>query len=79
MRLGAMPTDEAMAAVRDFPAFAFEARVLRPLMWFGLLEQHSPGHSRPLRGERPLYRKAPLFDRFLTFDVALEGGDQSRH
>jgi hypothetical protein len=48
-----------------------EARILRPLTWFGLLECRLETGSGPV--ERHLYRKTPLFDRFLKFDVHIEG------
>ena len=50
-------------------------RILRPLVWFGLLESRSEGRSMTELVERRLYRKAPLFDRFVKFDVQIEGPD----
>jgi hypothetical protein len=40
--------------------------VLRPLLWFGLLECDKP-LERWLHRDKPKYRKSPLFDRFLSF------------
>lgn len=59
----------------DFGSGATEDRILRPLVWFGLLESQSGARSPTEMVERRLYRKAPLFDRFLKFDVRVE----SRH
>lgn len=54
----------------DFPAYAFEGRVLRPLTWFGLLEVRLAGEEGipEWRRERQ-YRKAALYDQVLRFDV----------
>jgi hypothetical protein len=43
------------------------------LWWFGLLEARSEEKSATELVARRLYRKAPLFDRFLKFDVQVEG------
>jgi len=50
-----------------------EARVLRPLLWFGLLESRTEGRSPTDMVYRRLYRKTPLFDRFVNFNVRVEG------
>jgi len=50
------------------PETIFRVRVLRYLEWFGLLEQ-VPIAANDQAGQRHLYRKTPLFDRFLSFDV----------
>jgi hypothetical protein len=52
-----------------------EARILRPLRWFGLLEARSEEKSATELIARPLYKKAQLFDRFLNFNVQVEGSD----
>jgi len=67
-----------LEAERDYPTWAFEARVLRPLNWFGLLEarQEEPVDSEPTR---PRYRKTPSFDRLISFDVQLEQQPTIRH
>jgi hypothetical protein len=57
----------------DVGSSAMEARILRPLLWFGLLESRTEPRSAADLIERRLYRKAPLFDRFLKFDVQVEG------
>ena len=50
-----------------------EARILRPLIWFGLLVSRPEARTGAI--ERHLYRKTPLFDRFLKFDVQIEKPD----
>jgi hypothetical protein len=57
----------------DFGSSAMEARILRPLVWFGLLESRSEGKSSTEVVDHRLYRKAPLFDHFVKFDVQIEG------
>ena len=71
-RLCTIPTPEVLeAGTWDRGAMAFEARVLRPLFWFGLLENRSEKFPpRPL-GEDHLFRKSPVFGRFLEFDVKI--------
>jgi hypothetical protein len=62
----------------DFGSGAMEARILRPLLWFGLLESRTQGRSSTEVVDRRLYREAPLFDRFVKFNVQVEGSD-TRH
>ena len=78
MRLCTVPVIGVLEAKWDFPTSAFEARVLRPLTWFGLLEsrQDEPVGSEPTR---PRYRKTPCFDRLVSFDVQLEKQAAVRH
>src|SRR5262245_12256601 len=52
-----------------------EARILRPLVWFGLLESRTRARLATEFVDPRLYRKAPLFDRFVKFDVQIEGSD----
>jgi hypothetical protein len=59
----------------DFGSGAMEARILRPLVWFGVMELRTVGGSPTKLIDRRLYRKAPLFDRFVKFDVRVEGQD----
>lgn len=69
-RLCTMPTPAVVEASWDLGSYATEARILRPLTWFGLLE--SRWERKAGIGEPRLYRKTPLFDRFIKFDVAIE-------
>jgi hypothetical protein len=69
-RLCTVPVIGVLEAAWDLGAFAMESRVLRPLTWFGVLE--SRGEGKTGLGEPRLYRKTPLFDRFLQFRVHVE-------
>ena len=48
------------------PVTAFEARVLRYLCWFGLMEKKRPAANDDWQQPR-LYRKTALYDRMLCF------------
>jgi hypothetical protein len=72
-RLCASPVIGVLEAQWDVGSSAMEARILRPLMWFGLLESRTEPRSPNEVVDRRLYRKAPLFDRFVQFDVQIEG------
>jgi len=52
------------------PATVFRLRVLRYLDWFGLVENLRP--TAGWKGETTLWRKTPLYDRFLSFQVDAE-------
>jgi len=77
-----IPCSMAAASARSSPAIgamAMEARVLTPLMRFGLLE-----HRQPQVGGSPtefahLHRKTRLFERCLAFEVTLEMERGARH
>jgi hypothetical protein len=71
-RLCASPVIGILESQWDFGSSAMEARILRPLWWFGLLEARDQEKSATEFVGRRLYRKAPLFDRFLQFDVQIE-------
>jgi len=71
-RLCASPVIGVLESTWDFGSSAMEARILRPLLWFGLLESRTEGRSPTEMVYRRLYRKAPLFDRFVKFDVRIE-------
>jgi hypothetical protein len=74
-RLCASPVIGVVESQWDFGSSAMEARILRPLVWFGLLESRTEPRSATEVVERRLYRKTPLFDRFVKFDVQVEGSD----
>src|SRR5262249_55714565 len=61
----------------QFPG-AMEAKILRPLLWFGLLE-HSEKLPSSRFGEHHFYRKTELFDRLLAFDVQIGLSEGARH
>ena len=54
------------AAHWNAAAKMFARHILDPLRWFGLVEYRGPEVSFDVR-----WRKTPLFDRFLSFDVRL--------
>jgi hypothetical protein len=72
-RLCTSPVIDVLEWEWDLGSSAMEARILRPLLWFGLLESRTEPRSAAELVERRLYRKAPLFDRFLKFEVQIEG------
>jgi hypothetical protein len=77
-RLCASPVIGVLESQWDFGSSAMEARILRPLVWFGLLESRTRAKSATELVATRLYRKAPLLDRFVRFDVQIEGPD-TRH
>jgi len=74
-RLCASPVIGVLESQWDFGSSAMEARILRPLVWFGLLESRTEPRSATELVDRRLYRKTSLFDRFVKFDVQIEGSD----
>jgi len=73
-----MPEASFSGRALDFPSFALVARVLRPLTWFGMMERSPRTDSPPhLGGTLELYRKTPLFDEVLSFDVRVRRGGGS--
>jgi len=77
-RLCTSPVIDVLEWEWDLGSSAMEARILRPLVWFGLLESRTEPRSPTEVVDRRLYRKAPLLDRFVRFDVQFEGPD-TRH
>jgi hypothetical protein len=78
-RLCTIPTIGVLESQRDTASYALEAQVLRPLQWFGLLEHRHDDIAESRFEKRHLYRKAALFDRFLSFDVRLENDGNAHH
>jgi hypothetical protein len=75
-RVCASPVIGVLESQWDFGSSAMEARILRPLVWFGILESRTQSRSATeLVVNRRLYRKTPLFDRFMKFDVQIEDSD----
>jgi hypothetical protein len=74
-RLCASPVIGVLESQWDFGSSAMEARILRPLVWFGLLELRTAAKSATELVSPRLYQKAPLFDRFVKFDVQIKGAD----
>jgi hypothetical protein len=71
-RLCTSPVIEVLESQWDFGSGAMELRILRPLVWFGLLDSRIEGRSPTELIDHRLYRKAPLFDRFVKFNVQVE-------
>jgi hypothetical protein len=63
----------------DRTPYAMETRILRPLLWFGLLEHRSEQIPGSRFGEHHFYRKTELFDRLLAFDVQVDLLKGARH
>jgi hypothetical protein len=78
-RLCTIPEPAMFSGTWDRTSYAMEARVLRPLLWFGLLEHRTEKENDSRFDVHPWYRKAALFDRMLTFDVAVESIAAARH
>lgn len=78
-RLCTIPEPNILSGTWDRTPYAMEARILRPLLWFGLLEYRSEKIPDTRFGARHYYRKAPLFDRLLAFDVKMDFAGGPRH
>jgi hypothetical protein len=78
-RLCTIPEPAILSGAWDRTPHAMEARILRPLLWFGLLEYRSEKIPDTRFGARHYYRKAPLFDRLLAFDVKMDFAGGPRH
>ncbi len=78
-RLCTIPIPALFQIEWDTGAMVMEARVLRPLLWSGLLDHKREKIEGSRFGERHLYRKTALFDRMIKFHVALEPPRGSAH
>jgi hypothetical protein len=78
-RLCTIPEPATLTGTWDRSAFAMEAKILRPLLWFGLLEYRSEKSPDSRFAARHYYRKTALFDRLLTFDVKMDFAESRRH
>ncbi len=78
-RMCTIPTGNILNTKWDTATHAMEATILRPLWWFGLLDRRQDAIPGQTFEKKRFYRKTPLFDRFLSFDVKLEAGAGSRH
>jgi len=78
-RLCTIPEPAMLSGTWDRTPYAMEARILRPLLWFGLLEHRSEQIPGNRFGEHHFYRKAALFDRLLAFDVIVDSIAHARH
>jgi hypothetical protein len=78
-RLCTIPKPAMFSGTWDKTPYAMEARILRPLLWFGLLECRSEKMSDSRFGGHHFYRKVKLFDRSLAFDVQVDFSEGARH
>jgi hypothetical protein len=78
-RLCTIPEPTMLSGSWDRTTYAMEAKMLRPLLWFGLLQHRSEKIPSSRFGERHFYRKTRLFDRLLAFDVQVDLSDSARH
>jgi len=78
-RMCTIPINGVLDAPWDTASLAMEARILRPLLWFGLVAHRREDVPGSLLRQRHYYRKAPLFERFLSFDVILQPATGPRH
>ena len=78
-RLCTIPEPAMFSGTWDRTSYAMEARILRPLLWFGLLDHRSEKVTGSRFSEQHFYRKTALFDRLLIFDVAVDSIEGARH
>src|SRR6266540_6418314 len=78
-RLCTIPEPAMFSETWDRTPYAMEAKILRPLLWFGLLEHRSEKIPSGRFGEHHFYRKAEFFDRLLAFDVQVDLSEEARH
>jgi hypothetical protein len=71
-RLCTIPVVGVVTSDLDLGSYAMDARILKPLLWFGLLECRTERSGASRLEDRRLYRKMALFDRFLRFNVQTE-------
>lgn len=78
-RLCAIPESAMLTEKRDLSHFAVETRILRPLLWFGLLEHREEKMQEARLTKSHFYRKAPMFNRLLRFDVEIDRPGHAQH
>ena len=78
-RLCTIPINGVLDQQYDKASYAIEGVILRPLNAFGLLEHRAEPMPDQRYGKAHFYRKTPLFDRFLNFDVVIEANGGIRH
>jgi hypothetical protein len=71
-RLCTVPVPGVVESDWDLGSYAMDARILKPLLWFGLLEYRTERSGANRLEDRRLYRKTALFDRFVKFNVEVE-------
>lgn len=78
-RMCTIPIESILDTTWDTATHAMDATILRPLWWFGLLEHRQDDTSESRFDKKHFYRKTPLFDRFLSFNVTLDTPAGPRH
>jgi hypothetical protein len=78
-RLCTIPEPAMFSDTWDRTRYAMEAKILRPLLWFGLLEHRDEEIPGCRFGQNHFYRKAQLFERLLAFDVHINRSEGARH
>ena len=78
-RLCTIPEPAMFSETWDRTRYAMEAKILRPLLWFGLLEHRSEEIPGSRLGQHHFYRKAEFFERLLAFDVQVNRSEGARH
>ena len=79
-RLCAIPCDEVLKPKWDAGSLIFEARILRPLHWFGLVEYRGEDEGTDAGADMThAWRKSALFDRFLSFEIVLKDAGEAWH
>ena len=78
-RLCTIPEPAMLSGTWDRTTYAMEAKILRPLLWFGLLDHRREKNAESRFTEHHFYRKTALFDRMLTFDVKIDSMEGPRH
>jgi hypothetical protein len=78
-RLCTIPEPAMFSGTWDRTFYAMEARILRPLLWFGLVEYWSEEIPDSRFATQHYYRKTAMFDRLLSFDVTTDTPSVMRH
>src|SRR5262249_41147024 len=78
-RLCTIPEPAMLSGTWDRTPYAMEAKILRPLLWFGLLEHRGEEIPGSRFGQHHFYRKAELFQRLLAFNVQVDRSEGARH
>jgi hypothetical protein len=78
-RLCTIPEAAMFSGTWDRTPYAMESRILRPLLWFGLLEYRCEKIPDRQFAALHYYRKAAMFDRLLSFDITTDTPSAIRH
>src|SRR6516165_11325408 len=78
-RLCTIPEPAMFSGTWDRTLFAMEVRILRPLLWFGLVEYCNEEIPDSRFATQHYYRKVAMFDRLLSFDVTTDTSSVIRH